>query len=255
MAQVRCPQCGAINDTRAPDYPFCVGCQENLARCGYCRWFDDQTGACTQYAIAGEFEVGPDATPLCGYHTPRHVVRLRPGRMLTLGVAVGLALALLTVLAAVMVGLRPPREEQKPKAQLRLAVEADYRDARVGQPWTVTLEVYNSSEEAAAEDVRVRVIQEPAGWFELGKVEPEPVSRETPQQRKVEELGLPTINRLQRLTLRLHLTPVAAGAHHLKVQLFSSGSIYHGTADLPIKVADSKPAGSAGKGGERDAAR
>ena len=42
MPQVRCPQCGAVNATGAPDYPFCVGCQDNLAKCGYCRWFDPE---------------------------------------------------------------------------------------------------------------------------------------------------------------------------------------------------------------------
>ena len=96
MPQVSCPQCGAVNSTGAPDYPFCMGCQDNLAKCGYCRWFEGDPPVCTNREVAGVFEVAADATPPCHQHTPKDSL-VSPGRSMWAVVVVGLVAALVLV--------------------------------------------------------------------------------------------------------------------------------------------------------------
>ena len=126
MPQVRCQQCGAVNDTRALDYPFCSGCQDNLAKCGYCQWFDDGQELCGNPAVAGEFEVSREATPPCSYHTPRRQLRAREGRIGLL-TAAGLAAAFFVLGYAMFRLTEAPKPVAAPPANLKLAVEADYR--------------------------------------------------------------------------------------------------------------------------------
>ena len=232
VPKVRCQQCGAINETRAPDYPFCVGCQNNLAKCGYCRWFNDEAAVCTKAEVAGMFEVSEDATPPCGYHSPREsvVVRQRPRPAL---VAVGLAAALFALGYALVWLLWMPTPTAAPQAELELAIEADYRAAVLQEPYTVTALIYNPSD-VVADGVRLEIRKDSLERFELRSVRPEPTwCTESGQWRVLVYAGM---HPRERRRIALDLIPLEAGSYHLVVALRSGESTYHGMADLPITV-------------------
>jgi hypothetical protein len=232
VPHIRCPQCGAVNDTRAPDYPFCLGCQTNLAKCGYCRWFDEQAGVCTHRAVAGLLEVSEDATPPCGYHTPRDTVFVRRSGLWALA-AVGLATAVFALGYAVVRALQPAAPPPQPAGTLQLAVESDYRGAAVGQLYVVTVQIYNASD-AVVEGVRFEIARESLGKFHLREVRPEPSTWD--ESAKWQVLCYPELHPRERRTLALDLVPRSGGTFHLIVRLVSGDSVYHGMADLPIAV-------------------
>jgi len=245
VPQVRCQQCGAINYTRAPDYPFCAGCQNNLARCGYCRWFKDEAAVCTKAEVAGAFEVSDDATPPCGYHSPRGsvVVRQRPQPAL---VAVGLAAALFVLGYALVRLFWMPAPAAAPQSELELAIEADYSAAVLQEPYTVTALIYNPSD-VVADRVRLEIRKDSLERFELHSVRPEPTwCTESGQWRVLAYAGMYP---RERRRIALELIPLEAGTHHLVVGLRSGEGTYHGMADLPITV-EAEARGSAREGVE-----
>lgn len=232
MPQVRCPQCGATNDTRAPDYPFCIGCQDNLAKCGYCRWFDDTGVLCTHPIVSGVFEVSATATPPCVYHTPNQRVTVRRiGVQALAWVAVAATVFGLGFLVARLLWPRTPSSAQP---RLELAVEADYGGAAIGKPYTVTAVVYNTSD-VTAEDVRVEISEQSLAQFHLRSVRPEPV-----RQGKYGQWWMLSYDSLvphERRRVTLELEPKATGVLHVTVRLVSGEHVYHGMADLPVVVA------------------
>ena len=232
VPKVRCQQCGAINYTGAPDYPFCVGCQNNLARCGYCRWFKDEAAVCAKVEVAGAFEVGEDATPPCGYHSPRAsvVVRQKPRRDL---VAIGLVATLFALGYAVVWPFWRPAPAPAPQAELELAIEADYRAAVLQEPYTVTALIYNRSD-VVADGVRLEIRRDSLERFELRSARPEPTwCTESGQWRVLAYAGM---HPRERRRIALELMPLESGTYHFVVRLRSGESTYHGMADLPITV-------------------
>ncbi len=245
MPQVICPQCGAKNDTRATEYPFCVGCQDNLAKCGYCRWFDPDTGTCNQPVVAGIFEVSESATPPCVYHTPneRVVVRRRLAQLL-IWVAMAAVVALITFGVARLRG--PPRPPPIPK--LELAIEADYEGAVVGEPLTVTALIYNTSDLWAA-SVRFEIAGRSLEQFELVSVTPRPAA--AVRRGRWQTLSYPPLDPGGQQRIDLQVIPKEAGTLHLTVRLVSGDNLYHGMADLPVIV--ESPTGEAeGEPAQRD---
>lgn len=229
MPQVRCPRCGTTNETRKPGYPFCIGCQDNLARCGYCRFFDSGTVACTHPLMAGVFEVSEEATPPCGYHAPKDAIQVRRwGLQVLVWVGLGAAVFVLGF------GLRELfRAPVPPAPELQLAVEADYRGATVGQPYTVEVVLYNTSD-VVVEQVRLEIARGSLDVLYLRDAMPEPLtSRESGDWRV---LTYPQLNPWERRRVALELVPREAGTLHLKVGLFSGKHTYHGQCNLPITV-------------------
>ena len=241
LPQVMCPQCGAKNDTRAADYPFCVGCQDNLAKCGYCRWFDLDTGTCSHPVVAGIFEVSESATPPCVYHAPneRVVVSRRLGQLL-IWVAMAAVVALIGFGVARLRG--PPGPPPIPK--LELAIEADYEGAVVGEPFTVTALIYNTSDLWAA-SVRFEIAGRSLDQFELVSVTPRPTA--AARRGRWEMLSYPPLDPGGRQRIDLHLIPKKAGTLHLTVRLVSGDNLYHGMADLPV-IVEPPPGEAEGEG-------
>lgn len=234
MPQVLCPQCGAMTDTRAADYPFCVGCQDNLAKCGYCQWFDADTSVCTHPVVAGIFEVGETATPPCVYHSPNDRVVLK--RRVLRGLAWVMVGAVVAVLIFGLVRLRataPP-----PVVELRVAIEADYMGAVVGQPYKVTAVIYNKSDELA-EGIRLEIAEGSLEDFQLLAVTPEPAAAH--KHGKWETLSYATLGAKEQRRVSVRVIPRKVGTVHLVVRLVSADNVYHGLADLPVIV---EPAGS-----------
>ncbi len=239
MPQVRCPRCEATNDTRAPGYPFCVGCQDNLARCGYCQWFDDSAAVCTHPLVAGVFEVSEEATPPCGYHAPSQTVRVRRWGVQVL-VGLGLAAAVFALGYGLMglLGTPPP---PPPPAEVEWAIEADIRGAVVGEPYTVTALIRNPTA-LVVTGVQLEIAQESLDVFYLREVRPEPLARDRAGKWRV--LTYPDLHPLEQRRIALELVPRMAPPEdeslHLVVRLTSGDGEFHGQADLPIKVAEAE---------------
>lgn len=233
MPQVRCPQCAAVNDTRAPGYPFCVGCQDNLAKCGYCRWFDKDRVVCTHPVVAGVFEVSESATPPCVYHTPGQNVLVRRLGARSL-VWVLLAAALVT-LGYGVVRLRWPAPPVQIKPTLELAVEADYGGAVVRSPYTVVAIVHNKSD-ITARKVRLDVSEELLRHFYLNAVRPEPEPGSPRKAGDWRSFSYGDLSPRERRRVALELVPRDEGDFHIKVRLVSDDNAFHGVADLPVKV-------------------
>lgn len=249
MPQVRCPQCGAVNDTRAPDYPFCVGCQNNLATCGYCRWFDDQAGVCTSPSVAGVFDVSEDSAPPCGCHVPRDAVQVRHWGRWALAV-VGLITAVFALGYAISRALAPAAAPPSPRPELQWDVAADYRQAVAGETYTVMAQFYNRSDQTI-EKVRFEIDQKLLEEFDLRSVRPGPSGLE--QSQHWHGLSYPDMHPRERRTIALELVPKSAGTFHLIVRVLSGENEYHGMADLPIVVAErGESAGSRSGGSEED---
>lgn len=232
MPQVRCPQCGAINDTNAPDYPFCIGCQDNLAKCGHCRWFDREASLCLSPAAAGAFEAAPDATPPCDQHIPGEMVSVQSKGYLPFAAA-GVALALLVLVYALLL-LRGPA----PPVALKLFVEAD-QHAVLDVPYVVRVEMANPGDRVA-NGVRLQVNRTSLRSFRLLRAVPRENAVET---RRGEWLALsyPALQPGERKGIDLHLLPISAGVRHLVITLVSSGNNYHGMADVPVTIAERRP--------------
>ncbi len=232
MPQVRCPQCAAINDTNAPDYPFCIGCQDNLARCGHCRWFDREASLCLSPAAAGMFEVAPDATPPCDQHSPGEMVLVRARGYLPFATA-GVALALVVLVYAVLL-LRGPA----PPVQLSFRIEAD-QHAVVNVPYVVRVEVTNPGDRVA-NGVRLQINTTSLQSFRLLRAAPPESGREA---RRGEWLALsyPALHPGEHKLIDLHLLPTETGARHVVITLVSSGNNYHGMADVPVTVSARRP--------------
>ncbi len=232
MPQVRCTRCGAINDTEAPDFPFCVGCQDNLAKCGACQWFDDQQLSCTQSAVAGLFEVGPEATPPCSYHTFRRSHEVR-SKAPWIWIAVGLAATLFTLVLALwqLREVSPPTPAPRPVLRLELAVDAG--SAEVGVPRTLAWEVRNVSP-VAAKEVRLLIDKESLQNFEV-RGQPQGPGRWL-EERGWWALELGPLGGGERQTGKLELIPKQTGEHQLVVKLESSPNLYHGQSATRIVV-------------------
>ena len=229
MPQVRCPQCGATNDTRAPDYPFCADCQDNLAKCGYCRWFDDNAVSCTHPIVAGVFEVSRTATPPCVYHSPSEGILVRRPGWHRLG-------WILLAAAVVALGYGVARLFWSPAEKaptLELAVEADYRGATVGEQYTVTALIYNASD-VTAENLRFEISKKSLREFYLRPARPQP--DEESDCGLWYMLSYPPLSPRERRRIALDLVPRKSGTLHVVVRLVSGEHDYHGMADLPVTV-------------------
>ena len=243
MPQVRCPRCGALSDTRAPGYPFCSGCQDNLAKCGYCRWLDHNTLICLHPLVAGVFEVTEEATPPCAYHTPGEgiLVRRRSHRLLLWPALAGAVFVLVYGAARMLWPASPPRHAG-PLPALELAVEADYRGAVVGETYSVMALLYNASD-APANDIRLEIAHESLSALDLREVRPQPLQQAESGNWRL--LLYPTLHPRERRRIALELIPREAGTFHFIVRLRSGEGAYHGMADMPITVATQSPAGHA----------
>ena len=229
MPQVICPRCGATNDTRAADYPFCVGCQDNLARCGYCRWFDAGPGLCTHPIVAGIFEVSESATPPCVYHDPRSQLIAR-GRWVRAALWTGVAAAAVLLLGLVMLSFQPPLPAQ---VDLQLAVEANYAGVVQGKPFPVTALVSNTSD-APVSDVRVEIAKRSLEVFDLLTVKPP--ANAIRDRGKWRVVSYPTLRPGETRRIVITLVPKKTGTLHVMLRLVSGGNIYHGLSDLPVIV-------------------
>jgi hypothetical protein len=234
LPQVICPRCTRISDTRAPGYPFCVGCQDNLAKCGYCRWFAAGTELCTHPIVSGIFEVSESATPPCVYHDPAD--RLLPRRRL---LRIALWVAAIASVAMVSLGLSR-MQLQAPaiprQADLGLVVEADYKGAIAGKRYTVTAVVFNSSDRPVT-GARFEISQRTLAAFDLLSVKP---SAERPVRRgKWWVISYPALGPGEKRQIVMDLRPKRAGTLHVMVRLVSGGNVFHGLADLPVVVEES----------------
>jgi hypothetical protein len=221
------------SDTRAADYPFCAGCQDNLATCGYCRWFASETETCTHPVVAGIFEVGESATPPCVYHTPNE--RVAVSRRLQQGLIWAFVVAVigLTAFGVARLGGSP---SAPPAVRLALSVEADYEGAEVGHPVTVTAQIRNTSTLWAA-SVRLKIGGPSIDEFELASATPKPVARG--RSGLWETLSYPPLGPGAQQRVVLRVIPRNAGTLHLRVRLVSEDNQFHGMATLPLVV---KPA-------------
>jgi len=236
LPQVRCPRCGAVNDTRAPDYPFCVGCQDNLAKCGYCTWFDDERGECTNPAVSGLFEVNEDATPPCGYHSPRASLRMgRRAGLPLVWVAVAAAVFALAYAVTRLLGSPPADFVEETRPELELSVEGPAEGVVAGQECRVEAVIYNTSRPIIS-GVRLEVARESLERAFLRQVVPAPSRRS--RVGKWEVLAYPPMNPLERRRIGLTLVPKEAGIFYLTLRLVSgeSADVEHGIAELPIDV-------------------
>lgn len=233
MPQVRCPQCGAVNDTRALDYPFCSGCQDNLAKCGYCQWFDGRVEVCGNPAAAGEFEVSREATPPCAYHSPRLELRVKRGGRVGLVAVIGLAAAMFALGYGLFRLMQAPRPAAAPPASLKLAVEADYRGTTLVQLYRVTAEITNDSETPAS-GLRLGIGREFLKHFELVSVEPRPTRASGAGEWHL--LFYPKLHPGERRTITMDFAPKETGTFNLRVQVTSSGNPGHGAVGLPVRV-------------------
>jgi hypothetical protein len=240
LPQVKCPQCGAVNDIRAPGYPFCVGCRDNLAKCGYCRWFDNKSVVCTHPVVAGVFAVSETATPPCVYHTPKErVLTRRRGRQVLAWVLLATAVFVLGYGVARLMQPGPPVAAAP---MLELAVEADYGGAVVDQPYTVMVLIYNSSD-VVAERVRFEIARRSLDEFHLREVMPQPTTELDRGQWRM--FSYPPLNPRERRRIALTLVPTKAGKLDVVVRLVSGDGDYHGMADLPVIVSEKGAEGRA----------
>lgn len=245
MPQVTCPQCGAVNGTEAPDYPFCAGCQDNLAKCGYCRWFDSDLVVCTNREVAGVFEVAADATPPCDQHRPKDSIMV-PGRSLWPVVAVGLV-ALLVLVYSVY-ELRKPLAipADRPGKSLHLEVVNHSKKAVVGHPYMVAIEITNMADETIG-GIRLQISKESVPTrFRLAKMTPEYSSREDAQEWC--SYIYPDLAPKETRTITLELIPHQPGSYQVAVRLVSRGTTFHGMTHLPVQVAAAPEQGIGGTG-------
>jgi hypothetical protein len=199
--------------------------------------------------VAGVFEVSAEATPPCGYHTPKDAIQVRRWGLQVVA-WVGLAAAIF----ALGFGLRelfraPP--PVPPAPELELAVEAPYRGATLWQPYTVEVVLYNTSD-AVVEPVRLEIGRESLAvlYLELGNVRPRPLTDRESGEWRV--LTYPELNPLERRRVALEFVPKEAGAVDLRVRLFSGKNNYHGQCTLPITVAAAEAAEGAPANGSRE---
>jgi hypothetical protein len=246
LPQVICPQCGARNDTRAPDYPFCVGCQDNLVKCGYCRWFSRETGVCTHPVVAGIFRVNASATPPCVYHTPAE--RVLASRRLLQGLIWVLVAIVIGALAYGLIRFRGP-SPPPPAADLKLEVEASYEGAVADEPYRVTVIADNRSS-FAARDVKLEISAGSLESFELLSVEPKPEGTESRGEWRI--LRLSELRPLERRPIVLEVRPRQPGNLHLVLRLVSDENLFHGQLDLPVVVEPPKKEGPSTEGGGRE---
>lgn len=245
MPQVRCPQCGALNSTTDLDYPFCLGCQDNLAKCGYCSWFEAELGVCTNPEVAGFFDATADATPPCDQHTPGELVLAPRGSFwpaLLIGVIAALALAYS------LLQFRQPSEilPQRPQDDLRMAVEADFRAAVVGRPYVITAELRNTAAYTIG-GIRLQISKDSLRYFRLVGTLPRADAVEEMGEWKAYVYGDMRPHETRRIVMEL--IPKHPGSHHLAVRLVSRGSReYHGMADFPVRVAAQSEPAPAGEG-------
>jgi hypothetical protein len=182
--------------------------------------------------MAGVFEVSEEATPPCGYHAPKDAIQVRRwGLQVVVWVGLGAAVFALGFGLRELFRAPPP---VPPAPELQLAVEADYRGATVGQPYTVEVVLYNTSD-VVVEQVRLEIARESLDVLYLGNVRPRPLTDRESGDWRV--LTYPELNPWERRRVALELVPREAETVHLKVRLFSGKNNYHGQCSLPITVA------------------
>jgi hypothetical protein len=123
--------------------------------------------------------------------------------------------------------------EVGPSPQLELAVETEYEDAAVGEPYTVTAIIHNTGD-VTVEDVRVEIAKQSLEDFELRSARPRPESQGECGQWWMLSYGDLTPHERRRVSL--DLAPKRTGELHVRVRLVSGEHIYHGMTDLPVLV-------------------
>ena len=238
MPLVKCRECGATNDVKSPSYPFCVGCEDNLAKCGDCRWFSHEAGICTEAEVADVFEAEENAAPPCGRHVPRDTVVVKHDRQRVL-LGIGITAAAFALLYGI-VRLVTQASSDQGSARLELTVEADYRGAEVGKPYTIMAHIYNPSD-VRVTDVQLKLPNDFLAKFDLREVLPAPIRWADASAWRV--LIYPEINPLERQTVALHLVPKEAGTFNFAARLDSAQCQYHGMASLPVAVSQGTAGG------------
>jgi hypothetical protein len=218
-----------------------VGCQDNLAKCGYCRWFDAGTGLCTHPIVSGLFEVSESAIPPCVYHDPADRLLARR-RLLRIAVWVTvIAAAAILFFGLVRLSVRGPAIPEQ--ADLGLVVEADYKGAIVGEPYAVTAIVFNTSA-VPVTGVRFEIAKRSLAAFELLSVKPPGA---TVDRGKWRVISYPALRPGESRRIVMTLKPKHAGTLHVMVRLVSGGNVFHGLADLPVVVEEKSAAAGPGR--------
>ncbi len=233
MPQVTCPQCGAVNSTTTPDYPFCLGCQDNLKKCGYCRWFEIEPGVCTHREMAGVFDVAADATPPCDKHSPKDAI-LVPNRSLWAVIVVGLV-AVLVLAYSIYQFSQPLAVAHQPRvASLEWNMSPHVPEAVVGRPIHIQVKITNAGEETVG-GIRVQILNKSAPvFFKLLKMTPE--AMEWTDAGEWTSYGYPPILPHEQLTIDLELVPREA-------RPLSGGPapVFPGWRQLPWNEATARP--------------
>ena len=241
MTQVRCLRCGAFTDDRAPGYPSCPVCEEDLAACPYCSHFDQENEDCL-HPLASQLFPPRKGQRLCPQHHSRLLatrgeLSLHPAlRLLLLG---GGLFALLLVAS---VAVSPPPEVAP---ALQLAVVTPYREAVAGRPLLIWIEIHNRSQEASL-PISLRL---PTAFLEGFAWSPEQFR---PRPRRVEERGeewrlsFPRVRGQEQLLVRLKLTPRQPGMRELTVKLFAGEREFQGQVKAPLRVLPVLPLRQAG---------
>ncbi len=238
MPQIRCTQCGAVNDTGAADYPFCVGCQDNLAKCGACQWFDDQLAACTQPGVAGLFDVSAEATPPCQYHIFRPSLTMR-SRRVWMVVALGFAAALFTLTYAVVELRKPIPPQPAPQPVVKLELETSGRPIAVGAPRTIVCDAHNASQ-LLAKDVRLLISKDFFRNFDM--VEAPGVSSGWREEHGALVFRVPALAPGEHKIALLEIAAKKAGEFQLVVKVESDRTGFHGQVSSLVKAAAAPPA-------------
>ncbi len=243
MPQVTCPQCGAVNGTNTPDYPFCLGCQDNLKKCGYCRWFDPEPAVCTNHEVAGVFDVSGDATPPCDRHTPVDAL-LVANR--SLWAVLLMCLVAVLVLAYAVYQFTQPigRSLDARHALLQLHVAGGGQRAVVGHPFRTQVEIRNAGSETVG-GIRFQISKESVPvFFRLASILPKEAAWEEAGQWT--SYTYPDVAPHEQITIVLELVPRQPGDHPVSVRLLSRGSTFQGARQLPVRVAEAPDQKEAG---------
>jgi len=238
LPQIRCTQCGAVNDTGAADHPFCVGCQDNLAKCGSCQWFDDQLAACTQPGVAGLFDVSAEATPPCQYHTFRPSLTVR-SRTVWAVVALGFAAAVFTLAYALLELHKPIPPRPAPHPVVKLELDTDERAIPVGARRTIRCDLHNVSQ-LSAKDVRLLIRKDFFRNFDMPEAKGKPHGWREEHGALV--FRVPELAPGEHKIVALEVAAKKAGEFQLVVTVESNRTGFHGQVSSLIKAAAAAPA-------------
>jgi hypothetical protein len=220
-----------VSDERAPGYPICPVCGEDLAACPYCLHFDEENEDC-RHPLARQLFPPADSQALC----PEHRSRLRPvRRRAPLHPALRLLLpagGLFALLFTASLAVSPPPESSP---TLVLVVISPYREARVGRPLPIWLEVYNRARQPSP-PISVRLPASFLGGFHWSPEDFRPRPQGAELRAGEWRLGFPPVPGREQRLIRLWLTPRGPGRRELTVKLFAGESDLQGQVKVPLRI-------------------